>query len=112
MATLKQKYEIVKLHQNGMRQTEIAKFKQIPRSTIAGYIKNSEDIISKFEEDGQSDAKRFKSYNFDLVDEPLTKFFRLAHEQNISISGEMLLAKAKKYAEELDYSEYSKLDIN
>ena len=40
------------------------------------------------------------SHNFDLVDEPLTKFFRLAREQNIPISGEMLLAKAKKYAEE------------
>ena len=112
MTTLKQKYEIVKLHQNGMRQTEIAKLKQIPRSTIAGYIKNSEDIVSKFEEGGPSDAKRFKSHNFDLVDEPLIKFFKLAREQNIPISGEMLLEKAKKYAKELDYSEYSKLDIN
>jgi len=112
MATLKAKYEIIKKLEKGKSQSKLAKELNIPRTTINGYVKRKAEIIEAYENGIQSSTKRFKTHNFDKVDEPLLKFFQMIRDKKIPISGDMLLEKAKTYAKELNYAEFDSLDLN
>lgn len=111
--TLLEKYEIVKLIKSGTKQSEIAKSKKIPASTLTSYVKNADKIIEQYETTSSS-LKRFKSHNFEDIDRPLLDFFRMARDKKIPVSGEMLVEKAQQFASALNYSEsnVAKLEIN
>lgn len=110
--SLTEKYDIVKLFKSGKSQTSISKEKNIPRTTIIGYCKDADKIIDAYENGKNSNAKRIRTHQFEDVDQPLLDFFRVAREQNIPVSGAILLERAREYARHLKYPDPNLLDIN
>ena len=110
--SLSEKYELVQLYKSGESQTSISKRKNIARTTIIGICKNADKIVNDYESGQNSKSKRVRTHNYEDVDKPLLDFFRLAREQNIPISGAMLLEKALVYARQLKHPEPISIDIN
>lgn len=109
---LKEKYEIAQMYRRGIKVSEIVKQKNIPRTTINGYIKDAENIIKKYESGENSNTMRIRQHKFDNIDSHLLSFFRLARDKKIPISGELLLEKARFYATALQYTDVDKIDRN
>lgn len=109
--TLQEKYDIVQLFKNGVKQSTISKDKNIPRSTLNAYCKEAESIILQYESGSSTSVKRIKSTNCQEIEAPLLQFFRMARDQKVPVSGDLLLEKAKNYASILDL-DTNLVDIN
>ena len=74
----------------------LAKELEISRTSLITILKKKEKIIEDFEAGCSSKTKRKPKHNFEVVDEPLMKWFRQASDEKIPVSGEMLLLKAQR----------------
>ncbi len=99
--SLKERYEIVQKLNSGKSISKVAEEIGYPRTTINRINKNSEQISRDYLAGASSQVKRQVKHNFEGVDQPLLEFLRLARDQKIPISGDMLLEKAQQYAAEL-----------
>ena len=81
----------------------LAKELEISRTFLVTISKNKEKIIEDFEADCSSKTKRRRKHNFEVVDEPLMKWFRQARNEKIPVSGEMLLLKAQRVCRSLRF---------
>ena len=77
----------------------LAKGIEISRTSLITILKNKEKIIEDFEAGCCSKTKQKRKHNFEVVDNPLVKWFSQARDKKISASGEMLLLKAQASAE-------------
>ena len=77
----------------------LAKGLEISRTSLITILKNKEKIIEDFEAGCSSKTKQKRKHNFEAVDEPLVKWFSQARDKKIPVSGEIVLLKAKEYAE-------------
>ena len=90
------KYDIVNElnRRNNTPVSMLAKELEILRTSLITILKNKEKIIEDYEAGCSSKTKRKRKHNFEVVDEPLMKWFRQARDEKISFSGEMLLLKS------------------
>ena len=110
--SLKIKFEIAcKLNQENVNASKLAKNRNVPRTTLKTLSKDKEKIISKFEAGRNAERKRKRQHGFDKINEPLLKWFHSVRDENIPISGEMLLLKAQQFAIICGYDNVDKLDL-
>lgn len=104
--TLTDKVSIIHEIEGGKTQAQIVKDKDLPKSTICEIIKNKNKILKDYSVFGPK-VKKARSCQFPLVDSALIKWHDLQRSRNIPLNGPILLAQAKKYAEELKVENFS-----
>ena len=92
------KYDIIKEvnRRNDTAVSMLAKKLEISKTSLITILKNKEKIIKDFEAGCSSKTKWKRKHNFEVVDEPLMKWFRQARDKKILFNGEMLLLKAQR----------------
>ena len=96
------KYEAVMAVERGEKsKSQIAKEFGVPANTLSTWLKNKESILNAFT---QFDPKRknTRTGSFNNVETATLKWFKGARDQNIPISGPMLVTKAEEFAQKLD----------
>ena len=108
------KYEIVKLIDQGAKQSEIAKRFDVNESTVSR-IKKNKDLVAKEFESGLSSvlSKRKKLFDLHSVDKALLEWFKLNAGQS-GLVGSILQEKAIQFAGMLGFNEefQIRIDIN
>ena len=102
--SLQKKVAIIRAVDNAppSKKKEIASEFSIPANTLSTVLKNQASIMCS-ETRGVFDQKRkrISSSEYKDMDEALLKWFPGARDQNVPVSGPLLLAKAKEFAEKL-----------
>jgi len=101
------KVRILNEIENGVKPSTIAKREGLARSTIATWLKNKEQIKLQCHE-GAATSKRHKESSHHAIDKALKLWFTQTRSQNVPVDGNILLAKANKFAVEMGESEVSR----
>ena len=99
--SLADKYEVVKLLDQKLSQTEISKKLGCSQSQISRISAKHDDIRNQYESNANPDHKRQRSGKSGDVETPLTTWFTNAMSRDIPINGPILEEKAKDLAREL-----------
>lgn len=105
--TLATKYEIVKLLDQKVSQSEIGRRYGLVQSTISTISKNRSKIKENYESSGNSERKRHRSGKNAQLDDALKEWFQTARQRDIPISGPILQEKAINFAERMNVSDFN-----
>ncbi|XP_041351172.1 tigger transposable element-derived protein 6-like [Gigantopelta aegis] len=105
--SLGDKYEAVKLLDQKISQTEVAKKLGCSQSQICRISAKRENIRSMFESNANPARKRQKSGKAADVEGALTDWFEQARVKDIPLSGPILAEKAKDLAKHLDKEDFN-----
>lgn len=100
--TIKQKIDILKKVDDGIKKKIIAREYNIPASTLSTIIKNKVSIqsfASNLTKPGN--VKRNRDVTNKNVNSAVLKWFASARDQNVPVSGPLLQEQALKYGQQL-----------
>jgi len=92
--TALQKLDIIKEIEGGVKPSTICKREDIPKSTVATWLKQRESIRALAEK--KAGSKRARSTAHDDLDRSLLIWFKQLRDQGIPVDGPLLLEKANK----------------
>lgn len=101
--SLELKYEVLMEVEKGLRsKKQIADHYGLAQSTLSTWVKNADNIKNAFL-NGEFSAKRKKlrAAGYPEVEEALLKWFKVARDHDVPISGPVMLEKAGELAEKL-----------
>ena len=101
--TLADRYEVVKLLDQKLTQTEISKRLGCSISQICRIKAKKDEIRTQYESNSNPDRKRQRSGKANNVEAALTTWFTDARARDIPISGPVLEEKAKDLAQALQH---------
>jgi hypothetical protein len=104
--SLQKKYDILKDVEKDIDYGVIVqKYELKGKSNISSIVSNKDKIISAFES-GQhkTSRKKLRESKYEEVDDAVLKWFTIARESKISLSGHLIKAQALEFAEKLGYS--------
>ncbi|XP_061188771.1 tigger transposable element-derived protein 4-like [Saccostrea echinata] len=105
--TLSTKYEIVKLLDQKVSQSEIGRRYGIAQSSISTISKNRTKIKENYESCGNPERKRQRSGNKAHLDSALKEWFQTARQRDIPISGPILQEKAAQFAKQMNVTDFN-----
>lgn len=97
--SLQEKMLIINELDQGKSQTQVAKDRQLPKSTVQGIWSHRATISANYVEFAPK-VKRARKSAFPKTEEALLKWFDTQRNRNIPLTGPILLAKAKLFATE------------
>lgn len=103
--TLKQKYEIIKKIQSGVKQSKICKDLNLQKSTVATIWKKRQDILSVYDKTNVR-CKKLKTSVHQEVDKGLLQWFAQKRQENVPISGNVLQEKASELGSKIEKTEF------
>lgn len=92
-----EKWAVIQLIESGKKLTKVASDKNLPKSTVATWLKNRERIKLAVEQ-GNSKRKRERATKNDDVDKALFVWFTQIRGTNTPVDGALLLEKANELA--------------
>jgi transposase-like protein len=100
--SLETKYEIIQeVGKGGLKKDIAAKFGILP-NTLSTILKNKGEIVANYESTGMSPSrKRQRTVPHETVDNALLEWFKEKRQENIPISGPLLLQKSEDLARKL-----------
>ena len=106
--SIETKYQaILAVEKAEMSKSAIAKQFQIPANTLSTWLKSSEKIKEAYLQSSfNPDRKRMRTAKSEDTEKAVLKWFTTAREQNIPVSGPMLLTKAEQFAEQLGDTDF------
>ena len=105
--SLADKYEVVKLLDQKLSQTEISKKLGCSQSQISRISAKRDDIRNQYESNANPDRKRQRSGKSGDVETALTTWFTNPRSRDIPINGPILEEKAKDLARELNQPDFN-----
>ena len=104
--TFETKYQAILEVEKGQKsKSAIAKDFNIPASTLSTWLKNANSIKESYLKFGPK-RKNAKTGSFDDVESAILKWFSNVREQNVPVSGPILLAKAEEFAKKLEVENF------
>lgn len=106
--SLEQKLLIISEVEKGeKKKKEIAEQYGIPSNSLSTILKNKEELLKKADgEEFSSKRKRIRTCLYEDVDEAMLKWTIATRERNLPLSGPLMRAKAKEFAEALGHFEF------
>lgn len=104
--TVKEKVEIIKSIQSGIGKAEIARQKNLAKTTVSTIWSNREKI-KKANDSKSHKIKKIRNPVRHDVDQALLRWFEVRRSENVSISGPVLKAKAEDLSRGLQGGEFS-----
>ena len=100
-AQFETKYKAISEVEKGQKsKSAIAKEFNIPASTLSTWLKNATSIKESYHKFGPK-RKNSKVGSFDDVENAIFKWFSNVREQNVPVSGPILLAKAEEFSQNI-----------
>jgi len=106
--TLKQKLEVLeyaKKHKKDSTRQLADKF-SCGRTQIQGILKNKDSLVRSFEDNAPLLRKRARTSSNEDINEAMFRWFKLARQRNIPVSGPMLQEEAKVIAEKMGSTDF------
>ena len=104
--TFEKKYQAILEVEKGQRpKSAIAKQFNVPASTLSTWLKNADSIKESYLKFGPK-RKNAKIGTFDDVENAILKWFSNVRDQNVPVSGPILLAKAAEFARKLNIENF------
>ena len=104
--TFETKYKAISEVEKGQKsKSAIAKEFNIPASTLSTWLKNATAIKESYHKFGPK-RKNSKVGLFDDVENAILKWFSNVREQNVPVSGPILLAKAEEFSQKLEIENF------
>ena len=104
--TFETKYKAISEVEKGQKsKSAIAKEFNIPASTLSTWLKNATSIKESYHKFGPK-RKNSKVGSFDDVENAILKWFSNVREQNVPVSGPILLAKAEEFSQKLEIENF------
>ena len=106
--TLKQRVEVIDYHKkNPLAGTrKLAEIFSCGRTQVQLILKKKDEIQAEFEANAPESRKRHRGTQFDEVNEVVYKWYTLARQRNVPVSGPMLQEEARYIAEKLGYGNF------
>ena len=104
---LQQKIEILNFIANGKKQIEASKHFNVPRGTVCVLVKDQDKLRQEFAKNGNLKSKVLRKSPFQSLEEPLVRWIKFARENKVPITGNIIQEKAKDFAKELGYQDFS-----
>lgn len=106
MKSIDSKYEAIMAVEKGEKsKSQIARDFGVPANTLSTWLKNKENIIEAYQQFNPK-RKNTRTGSFHEVEAATLKWFKAARDQNIPISGPMLVTKAEEFAGKLDQTDF------
>ena len=101
--SLELKYEVLMEVENGTRsKKQIADHYKLVQSTLSTCLKKADDIKNAFlNSEFSSRCKELRTAGYPEVEEALLQWLKAVRDQNVSISGPIMMQQAKELAENL-----------
>ena len=103
---LSEKYKAIQDIEKGLSKKDVAEKYGVPFSTLSMWVKSKDKISAAYEKGKNPKTLKLKRAGSKALDKAIFKWFVLAREQNILISGEVLKEKAKSFANELQIEDF------
>lgn len=101
--SLQEKVDLFKEIDAGKKQIDLCRERGIAPSTLATILKDREKVLKLHRESQLAPTrKRLRLGNFQDVDQAVLTWFKDARLQNVPVSGPMLQAKAREFADALE----------
>ncbi|XP_032220860.2 tigger transposable element-derived protein 4 [Nematostella vectensis] len=97
--SLKKKVEVLKLAAGGASQRKLADQFKVSKTQISNIIKKKNAIEEAFEQNSNSEKRRFVSAPNDRINDAIWEWFTRCQAMNIPVASPMIQARALKYAE-------------
>lgn len=99
--TLKEKYDIIQKMKSGVKQSDICRELNLPKSTVCIIWKKREEILSAY---GKVNAKckRLRKSAHEGVDRGLLQWFTQKRQENVPLSGPILQEKASEMGSKIE----------
>lgn len=104
--SIREKIEIIKHLESGVKNKEISKRFGLPSSTVSTLRKNKDIYLNASREDNNSESKKFRKCHLPDVDEALIKWFREKCNEGFPIHGPILKAQAVTFARMFGHKEF------
>jgi hypothetical protein len=106
---LKTKYDILNDVENKVDyQTIVQKYELKGKSNISSVIANKDKIISAFESrQHKTNRKKLRESKYEEIDDAVLKWFTIARNSKISLSGQLIRAQALQFAKDLSYNGFT-----
>lgn len=105
MKSIDSKYEAIMAVEKGEKsKSQIARDFSVPANTLWMWLKNKESIIEAHQQFNPK-RKNTRTGSFHDVEAATLKWFKAARDQNIPISGPILVTKAEEFAGKLDQTD-------
>ena len=106
--TLAEKLQVIKASTEGSSANSIAKQFKIGRATVGRILKSRDELERQAENPEALASKRIKrTTNNDVINTALLEFFRRCRDRNFPLTGPLLQAKAKFFADSFGVSEFA-----
>ena len=106
--TLAEKLQVIKASTEGSSANSIAKQFKIGRATVGRILKSRDELERQAENPEALAIKRIKrTTNNDVINTALLEFFRRCRDRNFPLTGPLLEAKAKVFADSFEVSEFA-----
>ena len=94
--SLKRKVEVIKYANKNPSQSsrKVAKLFNCGRMQIQGIIKKKEAILSEYEANVPASRNRHRGTEFSNINEAMYRWYSLARQRNVPVSGPMLKEEA------------------
>lgn len=89
----------------GEKKSDIAKRLEIPLNTLSTWIKNKDKIFATYDE-SSPDRKRQRTSTYADVEQALLIWFTKARSNSVAVTGPILIAQARKFADALGCPEF------
>ena len=99
------KIEAILAVDKGQKKCEIARRFGIPANTLSTWIKNRDKIFETYDANNPN-RKRQRLSMYTDVEEALLRWFTHARTNAVAVSGPVLIAQARKFADALGYSDF------
>lgn len=106
--TIKEQAAIIKQHCSGSSQNTLAKDYGVSRCQVQNILKRKSDVL-RLEQDEQFDSNRKRTKitaSNEQHDTAMWQWFNKARNNNIPISGPLIITKAKEYAFQLNMHDF------
>lgn len=102
--TIEEKFAIICRFDGGEKCADLAREFEIPRSTLAGFLKCRDKIINQF--DKCESVKKIRNTGLDDLDDALLLWFKQQRANNIPINGPILQQKANDLGKLLNLKDF------
>ena len=105
--SIAKKVEILDLVRKGNPRTDICRTYAIASSTLFDFIKNEKKIRDEFESNRDSNRRLIRASPFQELEQAVVKWFQVAREKKVSVSGPMVQEQALIYAKEMGLNDFT-----
>lgn len=99
------KVQILKDVDCGTKKKHVAVKHNISPSSLSTIIKNRQQIMAQSQEI-ESHRKRVKKCRFQVLDDTMSKWVKLAKEKNLPLSGSIIREKAQEFSKKFGYKDF------